>query len=192
MTSILASQEELNQLQKDKELANLIYNQIQEELSQNKRLYLAYGSNLNINQMMFRCPKAKFIMTNKLSHYKLTFRNVGRGSFLNMEYTNEDEYVIDYATPVVIYSITEEDEKSLDTYECYPDLYTKENLSTYICINNHTFWDYKIDCFYYIMTKNFPYGKPSQKYINTCMYGYYINNFDYNILDHALNLGGEI
>ena len=51
MTSILASTEELKQREKDKELAKLIYDQIQEELNQNKKLYLAYGSNLNINQM---------------------------------------------------------------------------------------------------------------------------------------------
>ena len=188
MTSILASTEELKQREKDKELAKLIYDQIQEELNQNKKLYLAYGSNLNINQMLFRCPNAKFIMTDKLSHYKLVFRNVVRGSFLNMEYTNEDEYIINYATPIVIYSITGEDEILLDTYEGYPHLYKKTTLSKYICINNHTFWDYKIDCFYYSMTKNFPYGKPSQKYLNTCMYGYYINKFDYNILDHAIEL----
>ena len=40
------------------------------------KLYVAYGSNLNIKQMGWRCPTAKVIGIGKILDYKLTFRHV--------------------------------------------------------------------------------------------------------------------
>ena len=37
-----------------------------------KRYYLAYGSNLNVRQMMMRCPSARIIGTAKIKDYKAT------------------------------------------------------------------------------------------------------------------------
>ena len=38
-----------------------------------KRYYVAYGSNLNIPQMRFRCPSARIIGTSEISDYRLLF-----------------------------------------------------------------------------------------------------------------------
>lgn len=39
-----------------------------------KKLYIAYGSNLNIRQMAFRCPGAKLRGTGTVEDYELQFR----------------------------------------------------------------------------------------------------------------------
>lgn len=40
----------------------------------NKTLYLAYGSNLNLEQMAYRCPTAKPVGQVVLKDYQLLFR----------------------------------------------------------------------------------------------------------------------
>ena len=41
-----------------------------------KKLYLAYGSNINLEQMAFRCPDSKVVTTGTISDYELQFRQV--------------------------------------------------------------------------------------------------------------------
>ena len=41
-----------------------------------KRLYIAYGSNINLEQMAFRCPNSKIVGTRMIPGYELEFRGV--------------------------------------------------------------------------------------------------------------------
>ena len=41
-----------------------------------KQLYIAYGSNINLEQMAFRCPHSKVIGTSEIKDYELEFRGV--------------------------------------------------------------------------------------------------------------------
>ena len=50
-----------------------------------KRLYVAYGSNLNMEQMMRRCPHAHPIGTSKIAGYELLFKGSKTGSYLTIE-----------------------------------------------------------------------------------------------------------
>ena len=43
------------------------------------RLYIAYGSNLNLSQMAYRCPTAKVAGKGGLKGYELLFRGGRRG-----------------------------------------------------------------------------------------------------------------
>lgn len=81
----------------------------------NRKIYIAYGSNLNIRQMKRRCPRAKKIGEYILEGYKLEFRGVA-----NIIPDTESK------VPVGLWEITEECEKSLDIYEGFPNLYRKE------------------------------------------------------------------
>ena len=45
------------------------------------KYYIAYGSNLNIKQMAWRCPTAKKLHTAELVGYRLEFR-AGRGTLM--------------------------------------------------------------------------------------------------------------
>ena len=38
------------------------------------KLNAAYGSNLSVSQMAYRCPEAKIVGTGKINDYKLVFR----------------------------------------------------------------------------------------------------------------------
>lgn len=80
-----------------------------------KLLYIAYGSNINLQQMRSRCPTAKRIGTAMLSGYELTFCGVAtiapkKGA----------------AVPVLAWELQLQDEKNLDRYEGYPNLYHKK------------------------------------------------------------------
>ena len=71
-----------------------------------RSLYFAYGSNLNIMQIMKRCPSVQFHSLATLKNYKLIFDRVA-----SIE-KSENSLVIG-----VIYSLTEKDIDSLDKYE---------------------------------------------------------------------------
>ena len=43
-----------------------------------KKYYIAYGSNLNLEQMKMRCPDSKLIGTGMLNNYQLLFRSNNR------------------------------------------------------------------------------------------------------------------
>ena len=47
-------------------------------MKRKERLYIAYGSNLNLLQMAFRCPTAEIAGKSELKGYELLFRGGGR------------------------------------------------------------------------------------------------------------------
>ena len=69
-------------------------------------LYAAYGSNLSVPQMSYRCPDAEIVGTGKIMDYKLVFR-----------YHADIEKHEGAFVPVLIWSISKDDEKRLDKYE---------------------------------------------------------------------------
>ena len=48
------------------------------------KYYLAYGSNLNVRQMMHRCPGAKPVGKMVLEGYELLFKGSKTGSYLTI------------------------------------------------------------------------------------------------------------
>ena len=89
--------------------------------TENKYLYFAYGSNLNKEQMKYRCPKAIAIGGYYLNHYKLVFRSVA-----------DIEEEVDSICPIGIWEVTKDCLKQLDAYEGYPKLYRKKISSLYV------------------------------------------------------------
>lgn len=86
-----------------------------------KKLYGAYGSNMNLEQMSHRCPKAKVVGTGTLEGYKLTFRGGYKG-VANIEPCKDRE------VPIVLWEITKDCETALDLYEGFPNLYIKKEV----------------------------------------------------------------
>jgi gamma-glutamylcyclotransferase (GGCT)/AIG2-like uncharacterized protein YtfP len=80
-----------------------------------KTKYIAYGSNLNLEQMAYRCPTAKVVGSAMLKGYRLTFR-----TYATLEPDPAAE------VPVAVWELEPRDEASLDRYEGYPQLYRKE------------------------------------------------------------------
>lgn len=50
-----------------------------------EKIYIAYGSNLNLPQMAQRCPAAKVLGKSELKDYELLFRGSKTGSYLYHE-----------------------------------------------------------------------------------------------------------
>lgn len=81
------------------------------------KLYVAYGSNLNIAQMKRRCPTAKIVGSGNLHNWELSFRRVAT-----------IEPIAGAVTPVGVWRIKAGDEWALDRYEGFPHLYRKETV----------------------------------------------------------------
>lgn len=75
------------------------------------KLYVAYGSNLNKEQMRYRCPTAKFVGTGIIEGYELQFKGALHGACATIA-PKEGA-----AVPVGIWTIQKPDEKRLDLYE---------------------------------------------------------------------------
>ena len=42
---------------------------------QQKQLYIAYGSNINLEQMAYRCPHSKVLGISEINDFELEFRS---------------------------------------------------------------------------------------------------------------------
>ena len=80
------------------------------------KYYIAYGSNLSVEQMKIRTPDAVIVGTSILKDWRLLFRQ-----FATIKKCKG------YSVPVLVWKISGQDEKSLDRYEGYPRFYVKRN-----------------------------------------------------------------
>ena len=78
--------------------------------TKSRKLYLAYGSNLDKFQMAHRCPDAKAEGTGVIKDYRLMFKGSKTGSYLTIEPAKG------YEVPVGVWSVTPEDERMLDGF----------------------------------------------------------------------------
>lgn len=138
-----------------------------------KRIYIAYGSNMHLGQMAHRCPDAKLLGTSQIEGYALEFHG-GNGSAVATIVPREDSRV-----PVVLWEISEHDERNLDRYEGFPRLYFKKDFRVYLGKR-------KVNAFAYIMSSGYEVGIPSECYYNTILEGYTDNDIDTKPLFAAL------
>lgn len=137
--------------------------------------YMAYGSNLNSDNINSWCKNARIIGSSVLKGYKLSFKgSAEKYSYLTIE---EDEKSV---VPVGIYKLKNSDVRMLDKYEGYPDLYSKEYLD--VMVNGKV-----VKALVYVMNKKYGYNIPSDMYYQTCVCGYEEFGFDEEFLKNALN-----
>lgn len=138
-----------------------------------KKLYIAYGSNLNMAQMAYRCPDAVPLASAVLKDCKLTFRGNSHTGVANVERSRGG------IVPIGIWSISENDEINLDRYEGYPHLYTKDYVN--VVLDGE-----KMKGLIYIMTKGHAEQMPSEYYADVIREGYYDFGIDTKYLDKAI------
>ncbi|MBP5487228.1 MAG: gamma-glutamylcyclotransferase [Bacteroidales bacterium] len=141
------------------------------------RIYLAYGSNMNIEQMEYRCPRAKLLGKAVIEGWRLMFRRKRRPVA-----TIEQE--AGCTVPVVLWEITDECEQSLDSYEGYPFLYTKIDIGL-------DFNGKPVTAMAYVMAPGHELGAPHDDYYNTILQGYRDNGIDLAPLDEAVSYSKE-
>lgn len=143
-----------------------------------KRYYIAYGSNLNVYQMRYRCPNARIIGTAVVPNYELLFKGSKTGSYLTIEPKDGS------GVPVAVWETTAEDELALDRYEGYPTFYYKKELVLPIKgIKTGKVRNRKV--YVYIMHEERPIGIPTKSYVRTCIEGYHNFGFDIDVLKKA-------
>ena len=144
-----------------------------------KRYYIAYGSNLNVQQMQMRCPHAKVIGTATLEGWELLFKGSKTGSYLTIEERDGE------TVPVVVWEVAESDEAALDRYEGFPVFYYKKELHL-ICRNIRSGKCKTVTAFVYIMDETRPLGCPTDYYLRVCREGYEQFGFDPALLMQAV------
>lgn len=128
------------------------------------KYYIAYGSNLNVHQMGFRCPGAKVAGVGTLQDWQLVFRGSKTGSYLTIEPKAGSQ------VPVGIWEITDQDEQALDRYEGFPRFYYKRTFGIRIR-DAKTGKPKDVDAMVYIMHEDRPLGAPTFAYVQTCLDG---------------------
>ena len=144
-----------------------------------RRYYIAYGSNLNVKQMTRRCHTAEIKGTGVIRDYQLLFKGSSSGAYLTIEKKKGG------TVPVGIWTVTERDEKFLDRYEGYPNLYYKKDIQVRVK-SIKTGRSELLDCFAYIMHENRRRAYPGLSYVMTCFEGYDDFGFDEKYLVEAL------
>ncbi len=144
-----------------------------------RKKYVAYGSNMNLEQMAKRCPTARVVGKGEIKDQELLFRGYRTSAIATVEPQKGK------SVPVLIWDIGREDEKSLDRYEGYPGLYGKVNLKVQT-------EDGCEKIMAYILNEGHEIGIPSTRYLDTIARGYEAAGFDVNYLleraDHCRRL----
>ena len=130
-------------------------------------LYFAYGSNLHHFQMKRRCKDSVFLKKIKLRNFRLTFRSKYRAADIE---TKKNSTV-----PGGLFEISKSDEKKLDIYEDFPNLYKK-----------YYFNYYGKKVMTYTMVKKTTFTFPTERYLNIVKKGYKDCNLDKKYLNKAL------
>ena len=140
-----------------------------------KRYYLAYGSNLNIAQMQFRCPDAVIVGTAAIPDYELLFKGSLTGAYLTIE-PKQGAHV-----PVGVWEVSAADEFRLDRYEGFPSFYYKKEMRISV-MDIRTGKTRQRDAFVYVMHEDRKPGIPTDMYVRTCLEGYKNFGFDPDFL----------
>lgn len=149
------------------------------------RYYLAYGSNLNVRQMRFRCPTALVVGKGVIKDYRLLFKGSKTGSYLTIERAKG------YEVPVAVWKVDEACEESLDRYEGYPSFYYKKEIeidfkSIKKGLPRHS------KAFVYIMHEERELGIPSRGYVEVCLEGYRTFGFNPILIEEAIIKSMEV
>lgn len=134
-------------------------------------LYVAYGSNMNLEQMAYRCPNSKVVGSGKLCGWNLVFNihaDVIKGK--------ENDIV-----PVVVWNIADKDWRMLDMYEGYPSYYVKETVNVILDDGREE------EAVVYVMAENRKgICPPASSYFNGIVKGYMDNGINTDYLFDAL------
>ena len=139
------------------------------------KLYIAYGSNLNLAQMAARCPSARIYAKGVLNNWELVYRGAEGNSHATIERKSGS------TVPVLVWEIQPIDEYRLDIYEGYPRYYFKKHIM--VDIEGR-----KKKAMVYIMDERQLPGRPSASYVRTILQGYIDNDIDLSIFEKSLEV----
>ena len=139
-----------------------------------RRLYVAYGSNLNLEQMKHRCPTSKLVGTGVINDYELQFKGFPTSAYATIAPK------VGASVPVGVWEIGWMDERYLDRYEGYPSHYFKENIPVQMQDGS------QVEGMVYIMNPKMKFGMPSTHYYKVVHQGYIDCGLDTHVLNEAV------
>jgi len=125
-----------------------------------KKLYFAYGSNLNLKQMRQRCPDSKVYSAAILKDYSLVFRGVA-------DIVKEKKQKVQG----ILFEVSKNDIVKLDAYEGYPMLYKR--IKIVVNIGNK-----EVEAFAYKMVNGYSFELPDKGYFDIIYEGYLNNSLN--------------
>ena len=132
-------------------------------------LYAAYGSNMHLGQMAYRCPDSRVVGKGMIRNYKLKF------SYHADIVPSEGDFV-----PVVLWEVPEIDFLSLDRYEgVRGGYYERINLPVETSKG-------KKNAIVYVMCGQHDFQMPSESYYQTIKTGYEDNKISRRYLYNAI------
>ncbi len=134
------------------------------------KFYIAYGSNMDMDQMALRCPDAAFVTATVLDGWRLMFKGSKTGSYATIERDPGCK------VPALLWEISRADEARLDVYEGYPTFYYKQ----YIWVPEYG------PAMAYIMHESRLHGVPSRRYYDLLDRAYKLFHWDRRVLRGAL------
>ena len=135
------------------------------------RLYFAYGSNINLGQMEYRCPDACVVGPAALENYELLFRRGGCATIMPCEGGKVHG---------LLWSLSPECERSLDRYEGYPRFYDKQMVTVRDGLGR------ELSVMAYVMDERFREPMlPTNAYYNGILEGYRQNGLPVTALKKA-------
>ncbi len=144
-----------------------------------KKYYIAYGSNMSVEQMAHRCPDAKVVGMAAIPDWRLVFR---------VHATIEPAE--GRTVPVLIWEISGRDERNLDRYEGYPSYYYKQDMTvTMTDLDGKN--PQEITAMVYLMADGHPLREPWKGYLDTLEEGYQRFGFNPYQLELALKEARE-
>ena len=142
-----------------------------------KKMYIAYGSNMDEGQMAHRCPTARLLGQTEVEGYRLLFKGSLTGAYATIE-PQEGGRV-----PALVWEIGEPDEASLDRYEGFPSFYYKKDLTV-------SLGGQEVTAMVYIMDERRRLGEPGGAYYGVLERAYEKFGFPMETLQAALKAGG--
>lgn len=143
-----------------------------------RKLYAAYGSNINVEQMSMRCPTAVIIGKAELQDYRLVFRGRRNSAVATIEPQKGAK------VPLLVWAIGREDERALDRYEGFHgagerNLYDK-------CIAHFRMNGVPRSAMVYVMSAGHEMGAPSRGYYDVIRQGYKDVGFPVQEMNNAV------
>lgn len=137
-----------------------------------EKYYIAYGSNMDLEQMAYRCPNAELAGTGIMEGYRLIFKGSKTGAYATVEPEGGR------TVPVLVWILGSGDEERLDRYEGYPTFYHKDEIGIKV-------GDQAVMAMVYIMDESRAFGEPSKPYYQLIDKAYERFGFDKHTLRTA-------
>lgn len=138
--------------------------------------YIAYGSNMSVEQMAFRCPGAKIVGTGVIEGWQLLFRGRPYSAVATVEKGRKNAKV-----PVLVWEINKYHEDALGVYEGFPTLYTKVSIPVQLDGG-----EYIEDAMAYVIDPTLEFGAPSAYYFSVIRNAYLEFGFNMDALKKAV------